>query len=380
MRPTWAVIDIDAFVHNIAVAKKLAGGAEIIAVLKADAYGHGLEKMCRAAEGSGLVAKIALTSVEEAMRVRSQGVKCPIVLLEGCFEKNEIYWCLHNNVELVFHSAYQFDYLAQAYEVAASERKSTTEVLPKCRLWVKVNTGMNRLGFSLEEAKDWLDKVPQLPYVELVGTLMHFACADEVESESAQNQLELYQQFLLQAPGSGCKSALNSAALSRTPELAFDAVRPGVMLYGSSPLLDKTAKELGLKPVMHLLSRVIAIREINDGDEVGYGATWMAKRSCRMAVVAIGYADGYPRHASNLASVAVNGVVVPVIGRVSMDMITIDVSSVKDIAIGDEVELWGANIAVADVATLSGTISYELLTGITSRVPRFYRQGGKELV
>lgn len=380
MRPTWAVIDLDAFVHNIAVAKQLARGAEIIAVLKADAYGHGLEKMCCAAEGSGLVAKIALTSVEEAMRVRLQGVKCPILLLEGCFESSEIHWCLHNNVELVFHSAYQFDYLAQAYDIAFGEHCSATDEMPKCRLWVKINTGMNRLGFSLKEAKAWLEQLPQLPYIELVGTLMHFACADEAESESAQKQLDIYKDFLSQTPLSGCKSALNSAALSRNPAWAFDAVRPGVMLYGSSPLSDKTAKQLGLKPVMHLRSRVIAIRMVAKGDEVGYGATWTAESACRMAVVAIGYADGYPRHASNLASVAINGFIVPVIGRVSMDMITIDVSPVKNISIGDEVELWGDTIAVADVAAHSGTISYELLTGITSRVPRFYRQGGKELV
>jgi alanine racemase len=300
-------------------------------------------------------------------------------LLEGCFELDEIIWCLYSNIELVFHSAYQFDYLAQAYSTLSIQGDPASEELPKCKLWIKVNTGMNRLGFSPVEAEAWITRLPELSYIELVGTLMHFACADDVDSDSAQRQLALYQQFLALVPEEGSKSALNSAALTRDPVSVFDAVRPGLMLYGSSPVPDKTAKQLGLRPVMHLLSKVIAIRVIDAGDEVGYGAAWRAERACRMAVVAIGYADGYPRHASNLASVAVNGVIVPVIGRVSMDMITIDVSSVDDIAIGDEVELWGKCVPVTDVATCCGTISYELLTGITSRVPRFYIQSDKQL-
>jgi alanine racemase len=370
VRPTRALIDLDAFTHNITVAKAFAGDADVIAVLKADAYGHGLERMCVAAVGTNLVTKIALTSVEEAMRVRSAGVRCPVVLLEGCFEQIELQWCLENNIELVFHSAYQFDYLVAAFAGADSDDFAS------CRLWLKLNTGMNRLGFSLPEAAERLQWIRSMPRLELVGTLMHFASADEVGSESAAMQLKNYQQFLLAMPGCGQQSAANSAALSANKSALYDAVRPGVMLYGASPLAYKKAADLGLKPVMKLLSHVIAVREIEVGETVGYGATWRAEKPTRMGVVAIGYADGYPRHASSLAFVAIRGQRVPVIGRVSMDMITVDLSGLSEVFVGDEVELWGDAIPVEEVAACCGTISYELLTGITSRVPRFYVRDG----
>lgn len=374
MRPTWAIIDLDAFQHNIAVASQLAGDAELVAVLKADAYGHGLERMCVAAVATGHVSKIALTSVEEAMRVRRSGVTCPLMLLEGCFEPDEILWCNNNNVELVFHSAYQFDFLASVMGVSVNQAEDLPADKP-CRLWLKLNTGMNRLGFSAEEATAWLKKIRQLSNVQLVGTLMHFACADESDSVSARQQLKCYQEFLSEVDDSGLRSASNSAALVGRADAVYDSVRPGIMLYGASPMLVQTTSALKLKPVMRLLSKVIAIRDICAGEKVGYGASWYSDENKRMAVVAIGYADGYPRHASNLASVVIRGQRASVIGRVSMDMITVDVTDISDVVVGDAVELWGQSVPVEEVASLCGTISYELLTGITSRVPRLYVGG-----
>lgn len=364
MRPTRAEIDLGAFVHNIAVARRYAGSAELIAVLKADAYGHGLERMCVEAMATGLIDKIALTSVEEAERVRRQGVECPIVLLEGIFEDREIPWCIDNNIELVFHSDYQFDHVMSYLDSVQNLERPMS-------IWLKVNSGMNRLGFELDDARHWISAARERDDIALKGIMMHFACADEPGSASSNAQLCHFNSFVDQEDNFGLKSLSNSAALMGLPEAVQGAVRPGIMLYGASPLMGKAAEELGLKPVMRLTSKVIAVRDITLNAEVGYGASWTASTSTRLAVVAIGYADGYPRHASNLASVAISGVCYPVVGRVSMDMITVDISG-SAVEIGDTVELWGGDMPVEMVSELCGTISYELLTGITSRVPRYY--------
>ncbi len=356
-RATQAIIHLPALVHNYQLAKQQAPAAQAFAVIKANAYGHGLAEVAKglAEQADGF----AVACVEEADQIRAAGVRQPIMVLEGPYDQAECAHAAQQGYELVLHQAEQLTWLETINRPLS--------------LWIKVDTGMHRLGFAMDEVRDVVQRLQQ-PLANgqqhQLGLLSHFACADDSTAAFNHTQLSRFQTLAdLNLP----MSMSNSAAIIHMPLAHGQRLRPGIMLYGGSPLLNTPAHTLGLQPVMTLRSEIIALHDLKAGETVGYGQTWLAPRECRIAVVAIGYGDGYPRLAPNGTPVWLRGQRVPLAGRVSMDMITLDVTDVEGVALGDEVELWGANISVDEIADICQTISYELFCQVTPRVPRVYR-------
>jgi alanine racemase len=355
-RHTFARIDEQALVHNYRLASRLAGDARAMAVVKADGYGHGIGRVARALVDEAPC--FAVACIEEAEALRGAGITHPIVLLEGAHSAEDTRRCALAGFSPVLHSGYQVDWLlSSGHNVPA--------------FWVKVNTGMNRLGFRPEELPAVMERIQSAPGIGSVfsGFMTHFACADEMGSDSTERQRDVFVSAVADWPGEAL-SAANSAAHFRKGQSLFQWTRPGIMLYGASPMSNQTGLELGLVPVMTLESELIAVRTLRPGESVGYGETWQAQKTTPMGIVAIGYGDGYPRHAGTGTPAFINGQRVQLIGRVSMDMLAVDLSTVPDARPGDRVELWGANVSVDEVARHAGTIGYELLTGVTARVPR----------
>ncbi|PHR65223.1 alanine racemase [Alcanivorax sp.] len=350
MRSTRVEIRPSALAHNARLAWQLADGAEVFAMVKANGYGHGLLRAADAMHDN--VSGLGVALVEEARALREHGMTLPILVAEGFFDAEELKEAERLSLEVVVHSLWQVDLLLA----------SPCPV----RIWLKVNTGMNRLGFRPDTA---LQAAAQLRAAGMapVGVMSHFACADVSQDTYSEKQLlvagQIAEQLMLPL------SASNSAALLRYPQARAQRVRPGIMLYGSSPFDWQTASELGLAVSHRFTARVIAINAVEAGESVGYGATWTAAEPCQVGVVAVGYGDGYPRHAPSGTPVAVNGVVTQLVGRVSMDMLTVDVTGLGA-SVGDEVELWGDVVDVDDVARACGTISYELFCQITGRPER----------
>jgi len=345
-RPLRSIIHLSALRHNLAVAKKYAPLSRIMAVIKANGYGHGMLRVARALEEAD---GFAVLTVQEGVALREAGFAQEILLLEGFFAAGELPLLVQYRLASVVHSPWQIDALLQ-----------TRPAIP---LWLKANTGMNRLGFQPE---DFTAALQRLRQAEADVTLMtHFACADEAGGISGQ----LFQFEQLTAHACLPCSMANSAALLGYPETCADWVRPGIMLYGASPLPHQDATELGLQPAMTLSSEIISTRNIRAGEAVGYGGTFKASSDMRIGTVACGYADGYPRHAPTGTPVLVNGRRSRVIGRVSMDMLNVDLSNILEAAIGSPVTLWGKGLPVEDVASAAGTISYELLCAVAQRVP-----------
>lgn len=366
MRPTKAVIDLSAFKHNLAIANARAEDAEVVPVIKADAYGHGIECIATAVSGSKAV---AVACVDEAQTLRLHGFSAPILILEGPLSEGEVLLAIRQNFILVIHSGYQLDWLLSALsqaDIRHGERVS---------IWLKVNSGMNRLGFPCAQLSALVKRLQAKACLRVLGVMSHYACADDNEVVTAQQYQSIMAALGLLSEkdrfslSSGRLSLANSAALLQFPAYKGDMVRPGIMLYGASPIIGKTANELDLRPVMTLTSAVIAKQKVKAGEGVGYGYDWLADSDSEIAIVAIGYGDGYPRHAPSGTPVAINGKRAPIAGRVSMDMLAVDVTGLN-VEIGDSVELWGKYLPVDEIAACCGTIAYELLTGVTKRVPR----------
>lgn len=349
-RPIRASFDLSALKHNLGVARQFAGNARTMAVIKANAYGHGL---LRAARALAAADGFALLELDDAIRLRDAGYRQPIVLLEGFFAEAELEPILQNGLAVVLHCREQLDML----KALRGDRKLD--------VFIKFNTGMNRLGFPAESAAGVLQELNALACVGEKVLATHFSDAEGVSG--IDFQIRTFGR-LVARPGFK-RSMANSAALLRFPEARGEWVRPGIMLYGASPLEDRSAQSLGLKPAMTLTSRIIAVQELKKGDTVGYGSLFMADRKMRIGVVACGYADGYPRHAWNGTPVLVDGVRVPMAGRVSMDMLSVDLTDVPNAGVGTPVTLWGANLPVEEVAAAAGTVSYELLCALARRVP-----------
>lgn len=350
MRGTRIEIRPGALRHNVRRAKALAEGAQVFAMVKANGYGHGLtvaaDAMAGEADGFGVAV------LEEARALREHGVSAPILVAEGFFDRDELELARALSLEVVVHSPWQVGLLL--------------ENPGPLRIWLKLNTGMNRLGLRPDIA---LETAGQLTAAGMkpVGVMSHFACADEADDGRSDSQLRLAGEI---ADTLGLPlSAANSAALIRYPHARAQRVRPGIMLYGSSPFDWQSAAQLDLAVSHRFSARLIAINEVRPGDTVGYGATWTAARPGRIGVVAAGYGDGYPRHAPSGTPAAVNGQPTVLVGRVSMDMLTIDLNGIQA-DIGDEVELWGDDVDVDKVARACGTISYELFCQITARPER----------
>lgn len=359
-RKTVAHIDTAALRYNYRLACSLSGPARAMAVIKADGYGHGIREVARALADDA--PKFAVACIEEALALREAGFRHPVVLLQGVHSADDLATCAREGFEVVVHSDYQLCWLEGANEVPT--------------LWLKVNTGMNRLGFppgGLPDVMAWL-KSHSMDQ-KLTGFVTHFACADDPASDFTDQQTRVFAETLADWPSLE-KSACNSAAHFRAGQTMFDWSRPGIMLYGASPMLAKTGPQLGLKPVMTLEAQLTAERTLQPGESVGYGCSWTAERETRMGIVAIGYGDGYPRHAGTDTPAWVAGNRIRLIGRVSMDMLAVDLTGAPEASPGDIVELWGPHVSVDEIAHHAGTIAYELLTGITARVPRLYDSPG----
>jgi alanine racemase len=350
MRPILARISVGAMAHNLRVAKSRAGNARVFAVVKANAYGHGLSRARRAfAAADGF----AVLTLEEAANLRQMGVEQPILLLEGLFGADEIAACAELNVWPVLHHPAHLDWL---------QRQPPARPL---HVFLKFDSGMHRLGFPLAEHAAVVSRVKSQPGVARVTLMTHFAQADEAGGVDWQ-----LQPFLQALAGHGLPwTSANSAALLRYPHSCGAWVRPGLMLYGSSPFADATSAELGLRPVMTLRSEIISVQDLRAGEGTGYGQLFRAERPMRVGVVACGYADGYPRLAPTGTPVLVNGRLSRTLGRVSMDMLCVDLSGFDGAGIGTPVVLWGEGLPVDDVARHVGTSSYELLCALAGRVP-----------
>lgn len=348
-RPIQAHIDLSALAHNLRIARR-ASGARVLAVIKANAYGHGL---LPAAEALREADGYALLDVRDAVRLREAGFRQPILLLEGFFNRDELPLVAEYELSCVIHQQRQLDWL-EAYP-----RKHGLSV------WLKVNSGMNRLGFPPAEVSAVMERLKSHRAVREVTLMTHFSRADEAEGVAIQ--LEVFERIA--APYRLPRSLANSAALLRYPAAHGDWVRPGIMLYGSSPFAEVSAQALGLRPVMTLSSEIISIQHLNAGATVGYGATYRAGGAMRVGTVACGYADGYPRHAPTGTPILVDGQRTRTLGRVSMDMLAVDLSELPGAQIGSRVVLWGEGMPVDEVARAAGTISYELLCALAPRVP-----------
>ena len=349
MRPLVATIDSGALKHNLAIVRRHAPRSRVLAVVKANAYGHGLMRAAAAlSEADGF----ALLELEDAVRLREAGFRQRIVLLEGFFEPGELPVLLKHGLATVVHNMEQ---------VAALERLPDGARLD---VLLKANTGMNRLGLAAAEYSEALDRLRRNARVGSITLLTHFADADDARGVGWQ------LERLRRLPGYGSLpcSLANSAAILRYPETHGDWVRPGIMLYGCSPFPEGAGGEAGLKPVMTLESRIIAVQELQPGDAVGYGGAFQAERGMRVGVVACGYADGYPRHAPTGTPIMVAGRMTRTLGRVSMDMLCADLTEVPGAGVGSRVVLWGEGVPVERVAEAAGTVGYQLLCALAPRV------------
>ncbi len=355
-RPILATIDLAAMRHNLAQARARAGGRRIWAVVKANAYGHGVERAVRAfADADGL----GLLDLTEARRARAAGWRKPILLLEGFFEPADLAAVDALRLTAVVHGFEQIEML---------ERHRAPKPID---VYLKLNTGMNRLGFGAADAARALARLEALPHVRVVSLMTHFANAERDDARfgraSIAEQLRAFAALTADWRGERCLA--NSAALFLQPAVGGDAVRPGIALYGATPDATVSAASLKLRPAMTLRSRLIGIQQLAAGDAVGYGSHFVAARPLRIGVVACGYADGYPRHAPNGTPVAVDGVRVGTVGRVSMDMLCVDLTDVPAARVGSDVELWGAQIPIDEVAGAAGTVGYQLMCALAPRVP-----------
>jgi alanine racemase len=349
-----AVIDTDALRNNFSVLRKRAGRAHVIAVVKANAYGHGLVSTALALQDAD---GFAVARLEEGMALRASGITSRIVLLEGVFSAAQLEDAAHDKLDLVVHDARQIELIERAHGGAQ-----------RFALWVKVDSGMHRLGFAPEDVRAVLLRLRSLsPPPRELRLITHLACAEEADGRVTREQLE---RFRAASRGSNCEvSIANSAALLGKVPTGCHWARPGISLYGASPFETTSAARLGLKPVMTLTSSVIAVRRVRRGEAVGYGGTWVAKRESMVATIAAGYGDGVPRSLKNGTPILINGRRAALAGRVSMDMLSADVTGIEGVAVGTPVVLWGEGLPVEEVAAHAGTISYELLCGVSQRVP-----------
>jgi alanine racemase len=351
-RPIQALIDLSALEHNLSMVRRHAPRARVMAVIKADAYGHGL---LRAASALKSADGFALLELNAAIRLRDAGYRQPILLVEGFFSVEELALIEEYQLSAVIHHSEQLSMLP------ALKRRRGLDV------FLKLNTGMNRLGFMPEEFSAALELLKGNPAVGQITLMTHFARADEpAGKESVSSQFQLFNTV---SAGRNLPCSLaNSAAILRYPETHADWVRPGIMLYGASPFSDKTAADLGLRPVMTVSSKVIAVQNIKVGDVVGYGHAFRADRAMQVGIVAGGYADGYPRHAPTGTPLLVSGRRSRILGRVSMDMLHVDLSGIEGAGVGSPVILWGEGMPVDEVAQSASTISYELLCALAPRM------------
>lgn len=355
-RKVRADIHLQAIVDNYRLARAQAPQARALAVVKANAYGHGAVPVARALADEADAYGVAC--IEEALQLRAAGLTQPVVLLEGFFDADELPVIAREGFWPALHSEHQLQWLEQA---------DLSRPVP---IWIKVDTGMHRLGFAPEAVPAVVARLRACPHVGELVLMTHFARSDEPEAGMTERQLACFEQL---AGRLGLAASLaNSAAVMAWPEAHRQWLRPGIMLYGATPFEQAQPVADQLQPAMTLSSEIIAVRELAPGETVGYGATFRCQRPTRIGTVAMGYGDGYPRHARNGTPVLVDGQRTCLAGRVSMDMLTVDLTDLPQAGVGSRVEFWGRQLPVAEVARWCDTIPYTLLTGLTPRVPRCY--------
>lgn len=354
-RPILAVIDRAALRYNLNRIRAMAPGCHVMAIIKANAYGHGLVRVAHLFDGENGADAFGVACLEEAKVLRAAGIQRPITLLEGVFEPREFCDAARLDLSVVIHHPWQADALASV-------------VLPRpISVWLKVDTGMHRLGLSPEIVPRVWERLCACRGILLpMGLMTHLACADLRDSPTTLRQLIRFRDAVEGL--SGPWSLANSAAILSNPATHGQWLRPGLMLYGVSPFSNESASHLGLRPVMEFSSRIIAIHAICRGETVGYGDAWVCDADTVIGIVAGGYADGYPRHAPSGTPVLVNGRVAPLIGRVSMDMLCVDLKNHPEAQINTPVLLWGERLPVEKIAVAANTIPYELLCHIAPRV------------
>ena len=355
-----AVIDLDALQYNYQLMRTKSPTSKVVAVIKANAYGHGAVEFAKALPTADA---FAVSRIGEAIELRTAGIPQPILLLEGCFSPDELQSAATLDFHTIIHNLRQLEELEQ------------TDLSQPIQTWIKVDTGMHRLGILPEQVADYHQRIKDSGNAkEDIGFASHFNCADELDSDATEQQITVFEQAT--KPFSGPKSLSNSAGVLYWPAAHYDWMRPGISLYGITPRVDSTGKAEGLHPVMTLQSKLISVRKHKKGDPVGYGKKWVASQDTCIGVVAMGYGDGYPRTAESGTPVLVNGRRAEIAGNVSMDMITIDLGPDAMDQVGDPVIFWGEELPVEEVALHVGTIAYELVIKLTARVKKTYIHSG----
>lgn len=371
----YAAIDLDAVCHNISEIKKLVGpDTKIMPVIKADGYGHGAVPVAKALNKIG-VDGFAVAIIEEGIALRKQGITKPILILGYTSEYQYASLIQHEIEQTVF-----------SYEMAEAISKFAVTMKKEARIHIKVDTGMNRIGFKpTEESVGQVQRIQKLPNIKIQGIFTHFACADEEDKTSARYQKELFDQFVSKIEEKGIeipvKHVSNSAAIMDLRECRMDMVRSGIITYGLYPSEEVDKSAIDLKPALSLISHVIHVKEVGPGEGVSYGSTFVTDRKTRIATIPVGYADGYPRALSSRGRVIIRGQYAPIIGRICMDQFMVDVTDIEGVSVMDRVTLVGTdgdkNITVEEAADLAGSFNYEFVCGIGKRVPRVYFQDGK---
>lgn len=361
-RPAKIIIDLAAIQANCRLAQTLAPHSKTIAVVKADAYGHGAAEVTKALEPQ--VEMFTVSCLEEALVLRENGLSKPILLLEGCFDIAELKIAIDNHCELILHSRLQLEHLL-----------NTTLETP-VNIWLKIDTGMHRLGILPQEVESIYAMLLASKNVNKIVLVTHFAHADDVGGTHTAMQISRFENCIQPIVDNANQkvelSMANSAALLAWHQTRVDWNRPGIMLYGLSPFAEPIDETSKLIPAMNFESQVIALREISTGESVGYGCTWTAQRPSVIATIAVGYGDGYPRTAKSGTPVLINNQRAPLAGRVSMDLISVDVTDLDNVQIGDTALLWGKELSANEVATWAGTIGYELVTRMPRRAARHF--------
>jgi len=351
-----AVISRRAVKHNFDKIKLLAPQSKVISVLKANAYGHGLLEMASILTESDI---FGVARLEEAMALRAGDVDKQILLMEGFFNLADITLLRTHNFQTVIHSFDQIEKLEQS--------KNINETPSSLKVWLKIDTGMNRLGIAPSEFDEVLSRLKAIDYVDdNINFMTHFSCADDLTNDFTKQQILKFNQLV--DGQCGDLTLANSAGILAWPESHCDWIRPGLLLYGCSPMNDRTGTQDGFIPAMTLSTSVIAIKPLLKNENVGYGAYWKTPKDTQLGVIAIGYGDGYPRHAKAGTPVLINGKRYPIVGRVSMDMITVDLGNDHQVVCGDEAIMWGSELPVEEIAQWADTICYELILQLTSRV------------
>ena len=351
-RPMVATLSTDHLAHNVQVIQSWAPSAKIIAMVKSNGYGHGIRSVAKRLEG--LVSWLGVASINEALALRDSQIRAPLLLMEGVFSPEEYRYAAAYAFGVVIHNSQQVDWLEQA------------QCAPLA-VWIKVDTGMGRLGFRAQEVDSVKQRLQLSGKVQGdVGIMSHFACASD--KDHTLNALQINRFSQVRSGFKGPASMCNSAGILNFPHAQFEYVRPGLALYGISPVDNKMASDHLLKPVMTLRSGIIAIRDCVQGDTIGYGADYVCSKAMRVVVIACGYGDGYPQTAPQGTPVLVAGQRCPLVGRVSMDMMTVDISNLVGVDLNSPVTLWGEGLPLEEIGRETGRSPYELLTGVQHRV------------